>query len=98
MNEIFARFMAGEAPPPRGRFFRLKYWLLIKLFAAGEWAGRRINTSKELTPLEQLYLACKVSKCDPATLRKKLELANSVVLEGMAKYASAKAKKDGVVQ
>jgi hypothetical protein len=94
LMEVYKQFMAGVPRPARGRWFRFRYWVLAKLFMMGEWAGKVISTSKELTPLEQLYVACDVSGHSPEQLRAKMELANSMVLEEIAKAAP----KDGVRQ
>ena len=94
MMQVYKQFMDGVPRPARGRWFRFKYWVLARLFVLGEWAGKKINNSKELTPLEQLYVACDVSGCTPEQLRAKMELANSLILDEIAKTAP----KDGVRQ
>ena len=95
---VYKQFMDGVPRPARGRWFRFRYWVLARMFVIGEWAGSKITRSKELTALEQLYMACDVAGCHPDKLRQKLELANSTVLDAMAKLAHVKAGIDGVKQ
>jgi hypothetical protein len=98
LMEVYKQFMAGEPRPARGRWFRFRYWTLARLFVLGEWAGDKISKSKELTPLEQLYVACDISGHSPEHLRQKMIMANSMALDEMAKMAQVKSAKDGVVQ
>ena len=95
--ELMRAFLAGEQPPQRPLTFRLKTWLLLKAFAVGEWAGKRL-ASKEFTPLEQLYLACRATGESPERLREQFTKLNDQAMDLMAKSAVLKAAKDGVVQ
>lgn len=95
LNAALTQFLKGAPPPARGKLFRLKYWLLAKLFSAGEWAGKKVQDDKALTLLEKVYWSCVASGIPPEKLRASmLSHTDSMI----TKAAMQAASQGGLVQ
>ena len=97
VTKMYQDFLNEVPLPKRSAWFRFTLFLTIKLFRAGEWAGRRIANPKVLTPLEQMYAACATAGVPPDFFRTKLKAAFAT-REQMLEQVAKLAPKDGMAQ
>ena len=95
LNAALTQFLKGAKPPPRGKLFRLKYWLLAKLFSAGEWAGNKVQADNALTLVEKIYWSCAASNISPAKLRENMASHTDALITKAAQQVAARG---GLVQ